>query len=207
MVLSSTLKFSFSKVVQCAPITISFSGNSSTLPASLTLTVLPFNSCPISIPIPDARLVLTGGVYVTFLPFTAGTNFIASLDGPTGASVAKVSDVMRVLPSPTSNSTCLSTSDLGPAMPYALVGGLSQCEDISIIYNKSIVAGAPSVRLYNPTGTSFFLNQTSDDYSSGIGSYEMDFARGKEVVLLISDGENLSQTTSLLTGMFAGYFP
>jgi len=199
VVLSLNFKFELSEVKQCEPVSITFVGNS-TNAIPMRLTLVPFNSNPISIPIPNAA-ANTSGVYVTFFPFAAGTNFLASLDDATGENVAKVSDIIRVLPSSTGSTTCLPTSKDSANNTHFTVNDstFSQCEQFSLTYDRNVISRAPSVRLYNPKGPSLLLNSTADDTATGIATYLMSFDRNKEVVLVFDDGSVHQQSTALIT--------
>ncbi|TFK40770.1 hypothetical protein BDQ12DRAFT_721387 [Crucibulum laeve] len=192
------LKFSFSDVQQCEPVNITFSGDVDASVAAMTLSILPLNSTPIFIPIPMSA-VAPSGVYVTFLPLPAGATFIASLDDLSGENVAQVSDVIRVLPSPSGNLTCLSPAEEQPQTQqiFQLDNTPSQCENLTISYNSSIVANPPSVRLYSPKGVSFLLNRTLVE--NGTATYLLNFLRRSTIVLMIDDGKQNRQTTDLLT--------
>lgn len=199
VVLSSNFKFQLSQVEQCEPVTITFVGNTDVKAIPMLLTLVPFNSSPISIPIPNAASN-TSGVYVTFVPFAAGTTFVASLDDTTGENVAQVSDVIRVLPSPTENKACLpSLTDTTPKR-FTVDSTFSQCEVFTVNYNRTVISSAPTVRLYSPNGPSRLLNVTTDEPEKGRATYVMDFDRGKEVVLVVDDGFNHQETTALTTG-------
>lgn len=195
----SDFKFSFSNVQQCGPFIISFSHDglsASTLP--LTLTVLPFNSRAISIPILDSAPNSTG-IYVTFLPLAAGTSFIASVDDATGENAGKISDVIKILPSSNDNSTCLPPITNSPARLFKLDGTLSQCATFNIDYDPTVVHSAPSVRSFSPEGSATPLNMSSNQASNGTATYLMSTAHGKEVVLLIDDSPGDGETTQLIT--------
>ncbi|KAF8073874.1 hypothetical protein FPV67DRAFT_1666622 [Lyophyllum atratum] len=199
VVLSLDFKFELSEVKQCEPVSITFVGNS-TKAVPMRLTLVPFNSTPISIPIPNAA-ANTSGVYVTFFPFAAGTNFLASLEDATGENVAKVSDIIRVLPSSTGNTTCLPASNGSANNTHLTVNDstFSQCEQFSLTYDRNVIYRAPSVRLYSPKGPSRLLNSTADDTATGIATYLMSFDRNKEVVLVFDDGFDHRQSTALIT--------
>ncbi|KAF9468623.1 hypothetical protein BDZ94DRAFT_1317790 [Collybia nuda] len=201
VVLALNFKFELSRVEQCEPVSITLVGDASVSAVPMTLTLLPFGSRPISIPIPNAA-ANTSGIYVTFFPFAAGTTFLAALEDSFGENAAKVSDVIRVLPSPTGNATCLPTTQEAEEVPPTTIFNLnstpSQCEEFTVSYNKSIVSAAPTVRLYSPKGPSFVLNQTSEDQESGSATYVMSRERSKQVVLLF-DTQGHQETSPLMT--------
>ncbi|KAF5382626.1 hypothetical protein D9615_003014 [Tricholomella constricta] len=199
VVLSLDFTFQLSEVKQCEPVSISFKGNDKANAIPMWLTLIPFSSSPISIPIPNAA-VNTSGVLVTFMPFAAGTTFVASLDDATGENVAKVSDIIRVLPSPSNDSTCLPASQDTVVTHFTLDNStFSQCESFTLNYNRTIISRAPSARFYNPKGPSSLLNVTSDDPETGTATYLLKFNRSKEVVLVFDDGLSHRESSALMS--------
>lgn len=196
-----TLQFNFINVQQCAPIVLSFTGLTSTISgAPASLEILPFNSTVVVIPLQN--ITFTMGIGLNFLPFAAGSQFIASLDDVDGNNIIDISDIIPVLPSPNNNSTCIPNP--GGVLPrsFTLASPMvSQCQNFTISYNTTMVSKAPSVRLYSPTGPSFLLQTTSDDPISGVATYTMAFSYGHGIVLLMDDGTGIKETTSLLLGM------
>lgn len=192
-----TLKFQISEVKQCEPVTMTFVGNTGPDAIPMFLTLIPFGSSPLSIPIPNAAAD-SSGVYVTFVPFAAGTNFVASLDDATGENVAKVSDVIRVLPSDTGNTTCLPT---GPSPTFFTLNNstFSQCEEFTLSYDRSVISRAPSGRFYSPKGSSRVLKLKSDDPTTGTATYVMNFDRGKQVVFVFDDGSAHQESSGLIS--------
>lgn len=192
------LKFNFTAdVEQCKPFTVSFAGSSlDGIPSFLSM--IPVNSTAISIPLPDPSVVSTG-ITLTFLPFPAGSNFLASLDDSTGENLISVSDLKRVLPSSTDDSSCVAPQNLGVAKRFTISAPISQCEEFTINYDTSAVSRAPIVRLYSPKGSSFLLNSTSDNATVGTATYMMNFGRGKELILLMEDGDTIRETSPLMT--------
>ncbi|KAF8158174.1 hypothetical protein B0H34DRAFT_674636 [Crassisporium funariophilum] len=194
---AASLKFNFTDVAQCEPVMISFDGSNTTeVPNSLS--IIPFNSTAIVVPLPNPAIIYSG-IAITFLPFAAGSNYIASLDDASGDNIIKVSDIIRVLPSSTGNSSCVSVPDANARRRYTLASSVSQCEEIMIQYDTTVVSQAPTVRLFNPKGSSFLLNLTRDEPDLGEARYLMNFSRGKEIVLLMDDGSTIRETTPLLT--------
>jgi hypothetical protein len=193
------LHFNFTAdVEQCTPFTVSFEGSSlDTIPAFLSL--IPVNSTAISVPLLDPFVVSTG-IALTFLPFPAGANFVASLDDSTGENLVGVSDLKRVLPSPTDNSSCVARQNV--AKRFTVSTTVSQCEEFTINYDTSAVSRAPIVRLYSPKHSSVLLNSTSDNATAGTATYMMSFERGKEVILLMEDGDTIRETSPLMTGSY-----
>ncbi|KDR82882.1 hypothetical protein GALMADRAFT_220878 [Galerina marginata CBS 339.88] len=196
---ANALKFTFTDVQQCDPVMISFSGSNLTGSNPPTaLTILPINSTAISIPLPDPTLI-SSGIALTFLPFIAGSNFLASLDNSTGENLIDVSDLIRVLPSPNGNSSCIPPLTTETKKLYTMVNDIVQCEEMSITYDKSLVSNPPIVRLYNPQGPSFLLNMTSNNSTAGVAKYLLNFSRGKEILLLMEDGSGIRETSPLVT--------
>ncbi|RDB17953.1 hypothetical protein Hypma_000948 [Hypsizygus marmoreus] len=199
VVLSLNFNFNISKVEQCEPVSITFVGSASASAIPMLLTLVPSGYNPITIPIPNAA-ASTSGVYVTFVPFPAGTTFVASLDDVTGESVAKVSDIIRVLPSPTENTTCLpSLQDTTTRRFTVNSTTFSQCENFTVAYDRTVVTRPPFIRFYNPNGPSRLLNLTADDPATGIATYLMSFERSKEVVMMIDDGFGHREATPIMT--------
>ena len=200
-IVCATLKFSLTANAQeCEPFTIEFSGSGDLTPLPpATLSILPFNSTAILVPItyPD----LSQGIDLSFLPIPAGSDFITSMDDDSGENLIKVSDILRVLPSPTGNSSCMPSPS--PRKFSLNATTVSQCEEMVIRYNASAVARSPTVRFYNPTGSSTELNQTSDDPVKGIAKYLVNFSRGRSVMFLLDDGADVHETTPLLTSKFS----
>ena len=200
-IVSATLKFNLTANAQeCEPFIIEFSGSGDLTPLPpATLSILPFNSTAILVPItyPD----LSQGIDLSFLPIPAGSDFITSMDDDSGENLIKVSDILRVLPSPTGNSSCMPSPS--PRKFSLNATTVSQCEEMVIRYNASAVARSPTVRFYNPTGSSTELNQTSDDPVKGIAKYLVNFSRGRSVMFLLDDGADVHETTPLLTSKFS----
>ncbi|KAF8967175.1 hypothetical protein BDZ97DRAFT_1805529 [Flammula alnicola] len=191
------LKFNFMTVEQCDPVVMTFSGsNITTVPTSLS--ILPINSTAIVVPLQNPSLISIG-IALSFLPIPAGSNFIASLDDSEGDNLISVSDLIRVLPSPTGNSACLPAQSSAAPQRFTLGSAISQCEEVTINYDTSVISKAPTVRLYDPKGPSFLLNMTSDNPANGSATYVMNFFRGKEIVLLMDDGGAIRETSPLIT--------
>lgn len=193
IVLAKTFKFKFDNVTQCEPVSISFRG--SEVPADsipVTLTLIPLSAPPIMIEIPNAA-VNSSGVYVTFFPLKAGTQFMASLDDDTGYNSARISDIFRVLDS--GDDTCVPTPSPSPDPLFTVSETMEQCNNFTVVYNTT---SAPSIRLFQPRGKSFRLTQQSDDTEGKTATYLMDFPRQRDVVLLLDSGDNERNSTDLL---------
>ena len=187
----------FSSIVQCGPFNVTFSGTQpKALP--LTLTVVPFGSSavPLSIPLPDPEWHSTTstGVAITFLPYPAGTTFIASLDDAQGQSTGFTSDIIKILPS--DNTSCISTVEKTQA--YTAEPPFSQCQPFDVTFDPT-KAVPPVVRLFVPNGQAVLLNQTQGGSNPGATSFTMAAFRGQPVVLLFRDGLGRLQSTDLLT--------
>ena len=121
----------FSAVKQCGGFSVNFAGGTPPDALPLTLSVLPVNGTPVFIPLPaDAwNSTSESGVIVTFLPFPAGIEFIASLENANSDGAALVSDVLIIEKSDTDNTACLPLNSLPFAPRYE---PLSQCESFSL---------------------------------------------------------------------------
>lgn len=194
-VLSRFNSISFSSVTQCGSFNVHFSGGK--LPSSLplTLTVVPFNSTPLSIVIPTFSWNnnTASGAVVTFLPLPAGAEFVASLDDAYGHPTGLVSDVIAVEPS--TNTSCLAAPT--PAR-YTLpdVSTYSQCTPFNVSYTPGVVDVPPTIRAFVPKNHSFTVNHTSSS-GAGISNYLMDVRQGKRAVLMLSDDTGFRQSTDL----------
>ncbi|KDQ62668.1 hypothetical protein JAAARDRAFT_467733 [Jaapia argillacea MUCL 33604] len=189
---------SFSAIEQCGSFNVSFNGG--TLPAlPLTLTIVPFNSSPIFVPIPrDAwNEKSQSGAVVTQLPLPAGSSFVASLDDATGKATGLVSDIIIIGTS--SNSSCLGSQTAAPEAPlFAVETPLSQCEPFAVSFNTSVITRTPFVRAFIPKGFSFLVNVTGDP-SMGLASYTMSAPQGSQVAFLITDGLGHQETTAVMS--------
>ncbi|TFK73614.1 hypothetical protein BDN72DRAFT_834491 [Pluteus cervinus] len=196
-VLSTTFKFKFSQVEQCEPVSITIIGDTPSDDIPTTLTILPFNSQPVSIPIPNA-MANTSSISVSFLPLPVNTTFIATLDNSEGFSATWVSDIMRVQPS--NNNACLSSAPVASTQKtFTLASEPSQCEALTVKYDTTRVRSAPNVRLFSPFGPAFLLNMTSDNPTRGMATYLINFFRGKEIILLFDGGVGEQETSDLIT--------
>lgn len=187
----------FSSIQQCGPFNVTFSGTQPTaLP--LTLTVVPFGSSavPFSIPLPDPKWdsKTSTGVAITFLPYPAGTIFIASLDDAQGRSTGFTSDIIKILQS--DNTSCVSTVEKTRA--YTAEPPFSQCEPFNVTFDPT-QAVPPAVRLFVPNGQAVRLNQSHELLDPGTASFTMVAFRGQPTVLLFRDGLGRLQSTDLLT--------
>ena len=192
----------FSSVKQCGNFSVDFNGGKAPAALPLFLTVLPINGTPISIQLPVDAWNQTSetGAAITFLPFPAGTQFIASLDDADGRGTALVSDVLVIDPSDSGDTSCLP-QNAAPFVPeYAVNGPLSQCESFSVNYDAAQNIGSPIVRAFVPKGKSFPVNETEANTTSGVDTYLMDVPRDSQVVLMFRDPNNgHNETTSILS--------
>ncbi|KAH9480624.1 hypothetical protein JR316_0007224 [Psilocybe cubensis] len=196
---TSGLRFNFSEVQQCQQFTVSFAGSNlpnTSIPASLSF--LPINSTALSVQLPNPSLV-SNGILLSAVPFPAGSNFLTSLDDATGENLIFVSDLIRVLPSTEKESnSCLPVGNSDAPRRFTISSEVTQCEELTINYDTSVVSKAPIVRLFNPKGPSRLLNMTSDDNTHGSAKYLMNFSRGKEILLLM-EGGGFRETSAIIT--------
>jgi hypothetical protein len=198
--LSSVLAFRtihFSSIQQCGPFNVTFSGTQPTaLP--LTLTVVPFGSSavPLSIPLPNTEWdsETSTGVAITFLPYPAGTTFIASLDDSQGRSTGHTSDIMRIQQS--GDTSCISSAK--QSQTYTPGPPFSQCQPFDVTFDP-IRAFPPIVRLFVPNGQAFSLDQIQEPTDPGTSNFTMVAFRGQPVVLLFRDESARLQSTNLIT--------
>jgi len=197
-VVLGSFKFKLSQVVQCKPVTLTFSGsdaNNHSVPTTLTILPLSDNAAPIQIPIPNGASNSTG-IELTFIPLLAEQQFIASLDDIHGPR-ARVSDVTRVVLDPTAEpavSNCVSSAVPATVNFYSLTSGLRQCETFTVSYSTPL---PPNVTAFFPRDRAFQLPLVAAD--NGTARYTMNGLRQAEVVLLFDDGKSNLQTTKLLT--------
>lgn len=187
----------FGAVKQCGSFTVKFVGGSPPTAMPLSLTVVPFGQSPLSIPIDSSAWneSTSTGAAVTFLPFPAGTTFVASLDDATGAGTGAVSDIIEVQGS--DDSTCLpAQSDDGPRL-FNVVGSLAQCQTFDLHFDPNVTTAAPTARAFSPLGKTFPVNMT--DYKPGTAKYTMNAFHGSQVTLVFTDAEGYSETTNLTT--------
>ncbi|KAI0035194.1 hypothetical protein K488DRAFT_43848, partial [Vararia minispora EC-137] len=187
----------FSPIDQCGAFSVDFNGGVAPDALPLQLTIIPFNSAPIAITLPNDAWNATSatGAAITFLPLAANTTFLASLDdangNPTGVNT---SDIIQVQPS--NDASCLpSTSQAGT--PLYTVAPARQCELFNVMFNSSSVSTTPSARAFIPLAPSFTLDRKSS--SSGSATFLMNVTRGTQVALLLNDGAGHNQTSSLFT--------
>lgn len=199
VVLANFDSITFSPVTQCGNFTVLFTGGKPPAALPLHLTVVPFNATPISIGIADSdwdNATLTGAA-ITFLPLSAGTEFIASLDDANGNSAATVSDVIKI--SPANDSSCLPAPSFRSTQRYTVQQPVSQCQNFAVTYDPSVVTAPPIIRAFVPRNTSFAVNPSGTIDPAGQTSYVMDGFRGQQVVLLLNDTAGVQQTAGPFT--------
>ena len=189
----------FSSIQQCGPFNVTLSGAQPTS-SPLFLTVVPFGSSavPLSIPLPnpDWNSETNTGVAITFLPYPAGTTFIASLNDAQGRGIGFTSDVIKILQS--DNTSCISTVE--QTQTYTAQPPFFQCQSFIVAFDPT-QAAPPAVHLLVPNGQSLLLNQTQESTDPGTSDFTMVAFRGQPVVLLFRDGSGRLQSTDLLTVM------
>lgn len=196
-VVLSSFKISLADIEQCGPVAITFSGNrpsANDLP--LTLAVMPFNSLPIFIPIPNTA-VTSPTIRVAFFPLDEGTTFLVSLNDASGDSYGSTSDVMKIQPSSTGNSTCLPAANSTPRR-FSVDGPVSQCQPFNVTYDTTLIDRPPSIRAYTPLQSAFTINETGEP-TDGIETYLMSASRQTQVALLFDDGFGYQEMSDLLT--------
>jgi hypothetical protein len=83
---------------------------------------------------------------------------------------------------------------------FTLASAANQCEPITVKYDNTVVKQGPAVRLYNPKGNTFNLSMISDDPITGTATYMLNFNVGKEILLLMDEGNGTQETSPLITG-------
>lgn len=188
-----------SVALQCVPYTVDFTGLQSDVAFPLKLTVVPLNSTPLSISIPDSAWNATTNVgrAVTFLALPAGTFFLVSLDDANGASTGLVSQITRV--GAFNDTSCLRNESQETTRLFTIEDPVSQCEPFNVNFSTSQVSGTPSIRAFIPGGETFYVNQTSSQHAQGTASYTMDALHGTKLALVISDGSGHETSTGLFS--------
>jgi len=191
----------YSRVQQCGPFNISFSGGQPPAALPLTLTVIPFDSTPLSFTIPESAWdsSTSSGSYVTVLPLPSGVSLMASLDDAAGNSAALTSDVTQVLPS--TDTSCISANQTNPTVFQLVDDAVSQCSPFDVSRNTSYSDHSLSVRAFIPTGLSFSLRWKNFYSSQGVDTYTyiMDVASGLRVAMLFDDGQGTRQVSDLIS--------
>ena len=191
----------YSRVQQCGPFNISFSGGQLPAALPLTLTVIPFDSTPLSFTIPESAWdnSTSSGSYVTVLPLPAGVSLMASLDDAAGNDTALTSDVIQVLPS--TDTSCISANQTTPAVFQLVDDAVSQCSPFNVSWNASSSDHSLSVRVFIPTSLSLSLQSINFHASQGVDifTYVMGVASGFQVAMLFDDGQGTRQVSDLIS--------
>ena len=195
----------FSRVQQCGNFTVQFAGGQPPTALPLTLVVVPFNLTPILFQVPNSNwndTTLTGAA-ITFLPFPAGTDFVAALIDADGADAGPVSSIITVDDSADddadkSRTACLAAENNAPgAERYSVSGAVSQCAPFDVVYNASAVSAPPAIRAFVPGNASTIVNAAPGG-QAGCAKYLMDVPAGQEVVLTFMDNSGYHQATGPL---------
>jgi hypothetical protein len=192
----------YSRVQQCGPFNVSFSGGQLPAALPLTLTVVPFDSVPLTFTIPELAWdnSTNSGSYVTYLPLSAGVSFLASLDDAAGNSAALMSDITQVMPD--TNTSCIAANQT-ISSPFQIVDdAVSQCTPFNISQNTSdsSLNHTLSVRVYIPMSLSFILGWTDFHQDQDIDTFTciMNVAAGIRVAMLFDDEQGNRQVSDLL---------
>jgi len=191
-----TLKIAFSEANECEPVFVTFLGqlNSSLQNLPLSLEVLPFNSTPTVIPLPSYA-TNSSGVNITFLPIASQTQFIATLNDPSGTTVSTVSDIFEISATSPANTACLSGKSFTPSYEIENAANISQCENFTVSFSGG---GPPTVELFNPKGISYPLQLVSSTTTTA--TYIMAAERENQVLLMFNSGAGgQNETSPLLT--------
>lgn len=155
---------SFSMIEQCGSLQVNYSATR-TPDFPLTLTIVPFFSRPIYIPIQFSswdNSSSSGSARVTFLPYETGMQFVASLESADGTESSLVSDVLAVQPS--NNTSCLPIVTGDPFLNaikgsfYMIHGLLNQCSHFNVSFDPNVVDHPPTIRAFVPRNTTYFVN-------------------------------------------------
>jgi hypothetical protein len=191
----------YSHIRQCDPFNVSFFGGQPPAALPLTLTVIPFNSTPLTFAIPELAWdnSTLSGSYATLLPLPAGVALMASLDDAAGNSATLVSEIIQIKPS--NDTSCISTETAAPTTFQLLDSTVSQCLPFKVSRNSSSLTKRPYVRVFIPTALSLRLQSVAFYSSQGIDTftYIMNVARGFQVALLFDDGQGNRQVSDLLS--------
>ena len=164
----------------------------------LTLTIVPFDGVPISIPISSSSWdsSTSTGAAVTFLPLRAGAMFVASLDDAQGNPTGPTSDIIKVQES--DNDSCVPPlSDTPQEKVFAIEGILGQCDPFNVSYDPFVVTQTPTVRGFIPIGPGSFLKQGRPSQTPGVQEFILAGLHGFQVTLLVDDGAGHREATKL----------
>ncbi|KAJ6525235.1 hypothetical protein DFH09DRAFT_1095710 [Mycena vulgaris] len=197
-VVLGNFKFKLSPVNQCEPVNITFSGgdaNNHSVPTIITILPLVDGAAPLRIPVPNGASNSTG-IQLSFIPLSANTRFIASLDDIEGP-LAKVSDVTKVAPPADPNAPAACFAAAPPVNFFQFNDTVSQCEPFTVTFNTDLNVGPPNITAFSPRNGAKRMQPLSG--SGNTATYTMTVQRDEEVVLLFDDGLNHLQTTNLMT--------
>jgi hypothetical protein len=187
----------FPTIDQCAPFTFTFIGSPSISDSPFSLSVLPFNSSsPLSIPIQNAAIDAQA-VSISFLPFPAGTTFIASILDSKNVTQGSVTDVVQIQPSPTGNTSCLPAPSSSDWL-YHLQGSLVECQTFNVSFDDTVIAQPPLIQAFTPSGYSISISLI-DQPTDRTATYLMSAEQGDDLILLFDDLQGHRQTTPLLS--------
>jgi hypothetical protein len=187
----------FSPVEQCGAVSTSFSGSIAVSDLPLTLTMLPVDSVPLTITLPDSSWVNSAGgnhEATVFLPFQSNTSFVATLQSSSADFLTNVSNIITVQPS--MNFTCLqdTTSD-PPARLYNLETPLAQCEAFTVSFNSTLIQ-APTVQALIAGEKVLTPMLTSQGF--GWASFILNAPSGSQVLFDFDDGKGHRESTAFL---------
>ncbi|KAF9496535.1 hypothetical protein BDN71DRAFT_1588913 [Pleurotus eryngii] len=198
-VLHSQVAFSvtFADVVQCGVANVSFTGDelAAVAAGSAVLTILPFDSYPVSIPIPLPS-ANAKGVSVSFIPLSAGTSFVSSLEDRHGNSVGNVSDIMRILSFPNDVTSCLPAVSRS-SRRFALHTQPAQCQNFTVSFNGT--EDPPSILLFPPGARAYKLRNVDVEPGQGNATFIMAAQSDTEAVLLFTDASGYRETSNLFS--------
>ncbi|KAF7422681.1 hypothetical protein PC9H_010837 [Pleurotus ostreatus] len=199
LVLDPQVAFSvtFADVVQCGVANVSFTGDelAAVAAGSAVLTILPFDSYPVSIPIPTPS-ANAKGVSVSFIPLSAGASFISSLEDGNGNNVGNVSEVMRILSFPNDATSCLPAVSRS-SRRFALHTQPAQCQNFTVSFNG--MDEPPSIWLFPPGAQAYRLRNVDVEPGQGKATFVMAAQRDTEAVLLFTDASGYRETSNLFS--------
>ncbi|KAF4590031.1 hypothetical protein EYR40_009574 [Pleurotus pulmonarius] len=199
LVLDPQVAFSvtFADVVQCGVANVSFTGDelAAVAAGSAVLTILPFDSYAISIPIPIPS-ANAKGVSVSFIPLSAGTSFVSSLEDSHGNNVGNVSEIMRILSFPNDATGCLPAVSRS-SRRFALHTQPAQCQNFTVSFNGT--QDPPSIWLFPPGAQAYKLKNVDVEPGRGRATYTMAAERDTEAVLLFTDASGYRETSDLFS--------
>lgn len=177
-------KITVSSLLQCGSFSVNFAGGRAPRALILQLAVVPINATPSVFILRSSAWNETSleGAYFTFLPLSAGTEFVASLDDAEGdpTGVTSVSDVTVVSPSSTNDISCLGPSGFSPH--YVVQGILTQCEPFNLANNYSTTSSSPSIGGFQPRGQPFHVPSAGPDSVPGVSAHTIDAAHDTQVL-------------------------